>query len=98
MEVLKRQLANLEQTEMLQDLEQVHRDVWALNGDLIATQYTTAGAFKKDVVKTGKRTFCGMWEDLCCVYFPRCFAFNYTDDSKQETIDLLIGASGRNQS
>lgn len=92
LEVLRRQLANTDHIEPLADLERVHREVWACNGDLIAKQYTTAGAFKKDVVKTGKRTFCGMWEDLCCVYFPRCFAFNYTDDTKQETIDLLIGA------
>jgi len=45
------------------DMENLFRESWTKNADVISTLYTGTGALKTDFTRTGKRTIAGALQD-----------------------------------
>ncbi|EPZ31706.1 DNase I-like protein [Rozella allomycis CSF55] len=68
----------------------VFNDIWADNGDELSRIYTGTGALKSGFTRTGKRTIAGLMDDAK-KSAQRFYVNNFTDKSKQTTIDILLG-------
>ncbi|CAH2057035.1 unnamed protein product, partial [Iphiclides podalirius] len=64
--------------------------VWADHADMISLQYSGTGALKTDFTRTGKRTHLGALRDGVNS-LTRYYKNNFSDGSRQDSIDLLLG-------
>jgi hypothetical protein len=71
--------------------ENMFRNLWADNADVISTAYSGTGAMKTDVTRTGKRTKVGALQDGR-IGVTRYFRNNFLDGPRQDSFDLFLGA------
>lgn len=69
--------------------EKLFKSVWVNNADAMSFGYAGTGALKTDVVKNGKRSVKGMFNDGMNSVM-RYYINNFTDGAKQDAIDLLL--------
>lgn len=69
----------------------IFRNVWADNADAISTQYSGTGALKTDFTRTGQRSTMGAVQDGINSAL-RYYYGNFSDGSRQDSLDLLFGA------
>ncbi|CAD8116127.1 unnamed protein product [Paramecium primaurelia] len=72
------------------DLEQIFRDQWTKNADIMSVLYSGTGALKTDFTRTGKRTFWGSLQDGKNS-LHRYYINNFVDAHNQNCIDLALG-------
>lgn len=65
-------------------------DLWAENGDQISVIYTGSGALRSSITRTGKYSIQGFMKDVKRSA-KRLYAGHISDESKNETIQLLLG-------
>ena len=70
--------------------EKLFRLMWVNNADAISMNYAGTGALKTDVVRKGKRTLNGMYNDGMNSIM-RYYINNFKDGTKQDAIDLMLG-------
>jgi hypothetical protein len=73
------------------EFENVFRNVWADNADVVSKSYSGTGALKTDFTRTGERTKAGMLQDLNNSV-TRYVCNNFLDGPKQDAFDLFLGA------
>jgi len=71
--------------------ENIFRNVWADNADVVSRSYSGTGALKTDFTRTGTRTRAGALQDLRNS-ITRYARNNFADGSKQDGFDLFSGA------
>jgi hypothetical protein len=71
-------------------LEEIHKTIWANNGDALSMAYTGTGALKSQLTRTGKLTLTGLVDDSVKT-MKRTYQNNFSDNKKQEIIDLFLG-------
>ena len=71
--------------------EDMFRNVWADNADIVSKGYSGTGALKTDFTRTGARTKSGALQDFNNSV-TRYFRNNFTDGPRQDGFDLLSGA------
>ncbi|SPN96917.1 related to phosphatidylinositol phosphate phosphatase [Cephalotrichum gorgonifer] len=67
-----------------------HSSLWADNGDSLSKIYAGTGALKTSFTRTGKMSLSGAMADFR-KSAQRLYHNNFTDPSRQITIDLLLG-------
>ena len=73
------------------ELENMFRNIWADNADVVSKSYSGTGALKTDFTRTGERTKAGMLQDLNNS-ITRYICNNFLDGPKQDAFDLFLGA------
>lgn len=71
--------------------ENLFRNIWADNADVVSNSYSGTGALKTDFTRTGNRTRAGMAQDFnnsCTRYVKN----NFLDGPRQDSFDLFLGA------
>ncbi|RMZ78158.1 hypothetical protein DV738_g4077, partial [Chaetothyriales sp. CBS 135597] len=71
--------------------ENLFRNIWADNADVVSKAYSGTGALKTDFTRTGKRTRAGMAQDLSNS-ITRYVRNNFLDGPRQDSFDLFLGA------
>lgn len=71
--------------------EDLFRNIWADNADVVSKSYSGTGALKTDFTRTGKRTRAGMVQDLNNS-ITRYFRNNLLDGPRQDGFDVFLGA------
>eukprot|EP01117_Protostelium_nocturnum_P016749 TRINITY_DN6701_c0_g1_i1.p1 TRINITY_DN6701_c0_g1~~TRINITY_DN6701_c0_g1_i1.p1 ORF type:complete len:1212 (-),score=389.34 TRINITY_DN6701_c0_g1_i1:62-3697(-) len=71
-------------------LEEIHKQMWANNGDAMSIAYTGTGALKSKLTRTGKLTLGGMMDDGMKSVM-RTYQNMVRDDNKQDVIDYFLG-------
>ena len=71
--------------------ENLFRNVWADNADVVSRSYSGTGALKTDFTRTGERTKMGMLQDLNNS-LTRYARNNFLDGPRQDAFDLFLGA------
>lgn len=71
--------------------EDLFRNIWADNADVVSKSYSGTGAMKTDVTRTGKRTKAGALQDAR-IGVTRYFRNNFLDGPRQDSFDLFLGA------
>jgi len=71
-------------------LEQLFKQVWADNADIVSTQYSGTSALKTDFTRTGKRTKMGAIKDGVNS-LTRYYKNNFADGYRQDSIALFLG-------
>ena len=71
-------------------LEDIFREVWAINADVLSLLYSGTGALKTDFTRTGRRTIKGSIKDGVNSLL-RYLIGNFTDYYRQNSINLLVG-------
>lgn len=71
--------------------EDLFRNLWADNADVVSTSYSGTGAMKTDVTRTGKRTKVGALQDGR-IGVTRYVRNNFFDGPRQDSYDLFLGA------
>ncbi|KAK5716100.1 Phosphoinositide phosphatase sac1 [Elasticomyces elasticus] len=74
-----------------QAFEDVFRNVWADNADVVSRSYSGTGALKTDFTRTGQRTRAGALQDLNSS-ITRYVRNNFGDGPRQDGFDLFLGA------
>jgi hypothetical protein len=72
------------------DLHVRHSTIWADNGDALSKIYAGTGALKSSFTRHGKMSLAGALADAR-KSATRLYVNNFTDKSRQRTIDLLLG-------
>ena len=67
------------------------RNVWADNADVVSKSYSGTGALKTDFTRTGNRTRAGMVQDIRNSV-TRYARNNFADGPRQDGFDLFLGA------
>ncbi|KAF2003849.1 hypothetical protein P154DRAFT_543628 [Amniculicola lignicola CBS 123094] len=70
--------------------ENLFRNVWADNADVVSRSYSGTGALKTDFTRTGNRTKAGALADLNNS-ITRYFLNNFGDGPRQDAFDLFLG-------
>ncbi|ORX98292.1 phosphoinositide phosphatase-like protein [Clohesyomyces aquaticus] len=86
-------LGLLHQGESAQDdaaFENLFRNVWADNADVVSKSYSGTGALKTDFTRTGQRTKAGALQDLRNST-TRYINNNFRDGPRQDAFDLFLG-------
>ncbi|RUS13188.1 hypothetical protein BC937DRAFT_86184 [Endogone sp. FLAS-F59071] len=83
-------LGQNEKVEDLEDFMKLFRNVWADNADSISVTYSGTGALKTDFTRTGSRSKAGLVQDFFNSA-TRYIKNNYSDGSRQDAFDLLLG-------
>lgn len=73
-----------------QAFEELFRNVWADNADVVSKSYSGTGALKTDFTRTGKRTRAGALQDLRNS-ITRYVRNNYMDGPRQDGFDTFLG-------
>lgn len=73
------------------EFENLFRNMWADNADVVSTSYSGTGALKTDFTRTGSRTHAGMAQDLNNS-ITRYIRNNFMDGPRQDGFDLFLGA------
>lgn len=71
--------------------EDLFRNLWADNADVVSMSYSGTGAMKTDVTRTGNRTKVGALQDAR-VGITRYVRNNFFDGPRQDSYDLFLGA------
>ncbi|KAK5692929.1 Phosphoinositide phosphatase sac1 [Elasticomyces elasticus] len=71
--------------------EDMFRNVWADNADVVSRSYSGTGALKTDFTRTGQRTRAGALQDLNSS-ITRYVRNNFGDGPRQDGFDLFLGA------
>lgn len=72
------------------ELQMRHSTLWADNGDALSKIYAGTGALKSSFTRHGKMSLAGALADAR-KSATRLYVNNFTDKSRQRTIDLLLG-------
>ncbi|KAF2140895.1 uncharacterized protein K452DRAFT_351625 [Aplosporella prunicola CBS 121167] len=86
-------LGMLREGENAQDdvaFEDLFRNIWADNADVVSKSYSGTGALKTDFTRTGNRTKAGMLQDLSNS-ITRYIKNNFLDGPRQDAFDLFQG-------
>lgn len=70
--------------------EDLFRNIWADNADVVSKTYSGTGALKTDFTRTGKRTRAGMLQDLNNS-ITRYVRNNFMDGPRQDSFDVFLG-------
>ena len=70
--------------------QDLFRNIWADNADVVSKSYSGTGALKTDFTRTGQRTYAGMVQDLENS-ITRYVRNNFTDGPRQDGFDLFLG-------
>ncbi|KJZ77345.1 hypothetical protein HIM_03069 [Hirsutella minnesotensis 3608] len=70
--------------------ENIFRNIWADNADVVSSSYAGTGAMKTDVTRTGARTKMGALQDAR-IGITRYFLNNFKDGPRQDSYDLFLG-------
>lgn len=73
-----------------QEFEDLFRNIWADNADVVSKTYSGTGALKTDFTRTGKRTRAGMLQDLNNS-ITRYVRNNFLDGPRQDGFDVFLG-------
>ncbi|KAF7119144.1 hypothetical protein CNMCM5793_008884 [Aspergillus hiratsukae] len=73
-----------------QEFENLFRNIWADNADVVSKAYSGTGALKTDFTRTGQRTRAGMVQDLCNS-ITRYIRNNFLDGPRQDGFDVFLG-------
>ena len=73
------------------NFENMFRNVWADNADVVSKAYSGTGALKTDFTRTGERTRAGMIQDFNNS-LTRYVRNNFADGPRQDGFDLFLGA------
>ncbi|OJJ02388.1 hypothetical protein ASPVEDRAFT_41886 [Aspergillus versicolor CBS 583.65] len=73
------------------DFENLFRNIWADNADVVSKAYSGTGALKTDFTRTGQRTRAGMLQDLNNS-ITRYVRNNFLDGPRQDGFDVFLGA------
>ncbi|GES62490.1 phosphoinositide phosphatase [Aspergillus terreus] len=73
------------------DFENLFRNIWADNADVVSKSYSGTGALKTDFTRTGQRTRAGMLQDLNNS-ITRYVRNNFLDGPRQDGFDVFLGA------
>ena len=71
--------------------QNLFRNVWADNADVVSKSYSGTGALKTDFTRTGQRTRAGMLQDFNNS-ITRYLRNNFADGPRQDGFDLFLGA------
>ena len=71
--------------------ENLFRNIWADNADVVSNSYSGTGALKTDFTRTGNRTRAGMAQDFNSSA-TRYVKNNFLDGPRQDSFDLFLGA------
>jgi hypothetical protein len=71
--------------------ENLFRNKWADNADIVSKTYSGTGALKTDFTRTGNRTKAGALQDFNRSV-TRYFQNNFADGPRQDSFDLFLGA------
>lgn len=71
--------------------QNLFRNIWADNADVVSKSYSGTGALKTDFTRTGERTRAGMAQDLNNS-ITRYVKNNFGDGPRQDAFDLFLGA------
>ncbi|KAF7506380.1 hypothetical protein GJ744_011846 [Endocarpon pusillum] len=71
--------------------EDLFRNMWADNADVVSNSYSGTGALKTDFTRTGNRTRAGMVQDFRNSA-TRYVKNNFLDGPRQDAFDLFLGA------
>jgi len=82
-------------TDSINLLNDIARDMWANNGDALSIAYTGTGALKSALTKTGKLTLGGFVDDGVKSVM-RSYQNAFRDNEKQDIIDQFLGTSYQN--
>jgi hypothetical protein len=74
-----------------QAFENLFRNVWADNADVVSKSYSGTGALKTDFTRTGNRTRAGAMQDLNSS-ITRYVRNNFFDGPRQDGFDIFLGA------
>jgi hypothetical protein len=72
------------------EFENLFRNIWADNADVVSKAYSGTGALKTDFTRTGQRTRAGMVQDLCNS-ITRYIRNNFLDGPRQDGFDVFLG-------
>lgn len=72
------------------EFEDLFRNIWADNADVVSKSYSGTGALKTDFTRTGKRTRAGMLQDLTNS-ITRYVRNNFLDGPRQDGFDVFLG-------
>jgi hypothetical protein len=72
------------------EFENMFRNIWADNADVVSKSYSSTGALKTDFTRTGERTKKGILLDGSNSV-TRYFRNNFTDGPRQDGFDLFLG-------
>lgn len=72
------------------DFEDLFRNIWADNADVVSKSYSGTGALKTDFTRTGQRTRAGMLQDLNNS-ITRYVKNNLLDGPRQDGFDVFLG-------
>ncbi|KAH8428631.1 putative phosphoinositide phosphatase (Sac1) [Aspergillus melleus] len=72
------------------DFEDLFRNIWADNADVVSKSYSGTGALKTDFTRTGERTRAGMLQDLNNS-ITRYIRNNFMDGPRQDGFDVFLG-------
>ena len=75
---------------MTADFSARHGTLWADNGDVLSRIYAGTGALKSSFTRKGKSSLAGAFADARKTA-TRMYINNFTDKSRQMTMDLLLG-------
>lgn len=70
--------------------EDLFRNIWADNADVVSKSYSGTGALKTDFTRTGNRTRAGMVQDLSNS-ITRYVRNNFLDGPRQDGFDVFLG-------
>lgn len=70
--------------------EELFRNIWADNADVVSKSYSGTGALKTDFTRTGKRTRAGALQDLSNS-ITRYVRNNFLDGPRQDGFDVFLG-------
>jgi phosphatidylinositol 4-phosphatase len=73
------------------EFENLFRNMWADNADVVSNSYSGTGALKTDFTRTGNRTRAGMAQDFKSS-MARYVKNNFLDGPRQDSFDLFLGA------
>ena len=80
----------MQSVENFDHLEQLFKEIWANNADILSRQYSGTGALKTDYTRTGKRTKYGVIDDGV-KSLSRYFINNFSSGFTQDSVDLFLG-------
>lgn len=72
------------------EFEDMFRNIWADNADVVSKSYSGTGALKTDFTRTGKRTRAGALQDLNNS-ITRYVRNNFMDGPRQDGFDVFLG-------
>ncbi|KAJ9297532.1 hypothetical protein DTO271G3_4307 [Paecilomyces variotii] len=72
------------------EFEDMFRNIWADNADVVSKSYSGTGALKTDFTRTGQRTRAGMLQDLSNSV-TRYVRNNFMDGPRQDAFDVFLG-------